>query len=275
MAPLSELRGQDIARGSTWPRLKQLVRMLSQPDRHSRGILRMDSDQNLQRASEPGSRGLNVKHRILIADDHTIMREGLRALLESDRTLEIVGAVENGRDAVQSVGSLKPDVVLMDISMPHMDGMSAIREIKRRAIETKILVLTVHKTEEYIRAALQAGASGYVLKDASRAELLFAIQCLVAGKTFISPAVSDRIVTGYLHREHSGTTVRSLSDTLTAREKQVLKLIAEGRRNREIATFLYISVKTVEKHRSNLMQKLSVHNTAALTTFAIENGLVT
>ena len=124
------------------------------------------------------------------------MREGLRALLESDRTLEIVGAVENGRDAVQSVGSLKPDVVLMDISMPHMDGMSAIREIKRRAIETKILVLTVHKTEEYIRAALQAGASGYVLKDASRAELLFAIQCLVAGKTFISPAVSDRIVTG-------------------------------------------------------------------------------
>jgi DNA-binding NarL/FixJ family response regulator len=235
----------------------------------------MDSDQNLQRASEPGSRGLNGKHRILIADDHTIMREGLRALLESDRTLEIVGAVENGREAVQSVGSLKPDVVLMDISMPHMDGMSAIREIKRRAIETKILVLTVHKTEEYIRAALQAGASGYVLKDASRAELLFAIQCLVAGKTFISPAVSDRIVTGYLHREHSGTTVRSLSDTLTAREKQVLKLIAEGRRNREIATYLYISVKTVEKHRSNLMQKLSVHNIAALTTFAIENGLVT
>ena len=140
--------------------------------------------------------------------------------------------------------------------------------------ETKILVLTVHKTEEYIRAALQAGASGYVLKDASRAELLFAIQSLVAGKTFISPAVSDRIVTAYLHREQSGA-VRSLSDTLTVREKQVLKLIAEGRRNREIATYLYISVKTVEKHRSNLMQKLNVHNTAALTTFAIENGHVT
>ena len=234
----------------------------------------MQSDQSLQRGPELGSRAANGKHRILIADDHTIMREGLRALLESDLTLEIVGAVENGRDAVQSVGSLKPDVVLMDISMPHMDGMSAIREIKRRAIETKILVLTVHKTEEYIRAALQAGASGYVLKDASRAELLFAIQCLVAGKTFISPAVSDRIVTAYLHREQSGA-VRSLSDTLTVREKQVLKLIAEGRRNREIATYLYISVKTVEKHRSNLMQKLNVHNTAALTTFAIENGHVT
>ncbi len=234
----------------------------------------MQADQSLQRGPELNSRAANGKHRILIADDHTIMREGLRALLESDLTLEIVGAVENGRDAVQSVGSLKPDVVLMDISMPHMDGMSAIREIKRRAIETKILVLTVHKTEEYIRAALQAGASGYVLKDASRAELLFAIQSLVAGKTFISPAVSDRIVTAYLHREQSGA-VRSLSDTLTVREKQVLKLIAEGRRNREIATYLYISVKTVEKHRSNLMQKLNVHNTAALTTFAIENGHVT
>jgi DNA-binding NarL/FixJ family response regulator len=235
----------------------------------------MDADQGLQKGPEPDARGFGSQHRILIADDHTIMREGLRALLESDRTLEVVGAVENGREAVQAVGNLKPDVILMDLSMPHMDGLSAIREIKRRAIETKVLVLTVHKTEEYIRAALQAGASGYVLKDASRAELLFAIQCLVAGKTFISPAVSDRIVTGYLDRDHAGAAVRSLSDTLTARERQVLKLIAEGRRNREIANYLYISVKTVEKHRSNLMQKLSVHNTAALTTFAIENGLVT
>jgi two-component system, NarL family, response regulator NreC len=219
-------------------------------------------------------RAMRARHRILIADDHTIMREGLRSLLEAEEDFEVVGAVDNGRVAVRSAGLLTPDLVLMDLAMPQMDGMSAIRELRRRASETKILVLTMHKTEEHIRAALHAGANGYALKDASRAELLMAIRSVIAGKTFISPAVADRIVTGYLDRERGAANVRPISDTLTAREKQVLKLIAEGQRNRDIAGYLFVSVKTVEKHRANLMGKLNLHNTAALTSFAIENTLV-
>jgi DNA-binding NarL/FixJ family response regulator len=221
--------------------------------------------------------GLGRRHRILIADDHTIMREGLRSLLEAQNDLEVVGAVDNGRDAVRLAALVEPDLVLMDLAMPQMDGMSAIRELRRRASDTKIkiLVLTMHKTEEHIRAALQAGANGYVLKEASRAELLMAIQSVMAGKTFISPAVAERIVTGYLDRDRNrgAGEVRPLSDTLTAREKQVLKLVAEGRRNRDIAEYLFVSVKTVEKHRANLMGKLNLHNTAALTSFAIQNAL--
>ncbi len=222
----------------------------------------------------PEARTLSTRCRILVADDHTIMREGLRSLLEAQAEFEVVGAVDNGRDAVRLAGLLRPDLILMDLAMPQMDGMSAIRELRRRECEAKILVLTMHKTEEHIRAALQAGGNGYVLKDASRAELLMAIDSVMAGKTFISPAVAGRIVTGYLDRERSDSPVRALSDTLTAREKQVLKLIAEGRRNREIAESLFVSVKTVEKHRANLMGKLNLHNTAALTSFAIQNTLV-
>jgi DNA-binding NarL/FixJ family response regulator len=187
----------------------------------------------------------------------------------------VIGAVDNGRDAVRLATLLSPDLVLMDLAMPHMDGMSAIRELKRRAPGIKILVLTMHKTEEHIRAALQAGASGYMLKDAARAELLTAIVSVMRNRTYISPAVADRIVAGYLDHDVAEGGMRARSDTLTAREKQVLKLIAEGRRNRDIAEYLFVSVKTVEKHRANLMSKLDLHNTAALTSFAIENALVT
>jgi len=216
---------------------------------------------------------LSPRHRIVLVDDHAILREGLRELLKSDDGLEVVGVADNGRDAVRSVAALKPDLVLMDLAMPQMDGLSAIRELKRRSAEIRILVLTMHKTEEHIRAALQAGASGYVLKDASRSELLMAIHSVLNGKSFISPGVADRIVMGYLDRNRGDAQV--LSDTLTAREKQVLKLIAEGRRNRDIAAYLFVSIKTVEKHRANLMGKLNLHNTAALTTFALGNTLLT
>jgi DNA-binding NarL/FixJ family response regulator len=167
--------------------------------------------------------------------------------------------------------ALEPDLVLMDLAMPQMDGLAAIGQLKRRAANTKIVALTMHKTEEHIRAALQAGASAYVLKDSSRSELLMGIESALNGNVFISPAVAGRIVTGYLNPDSKEANVRSLSDTLTAREKQVLKLIAEGRRNRDIAEYLFVSVKTVEKHRANLMGKLNLHNTAALTTFAIQN----
>lgn len=237
----------------------------------SEGLEVQDAIDAAESAEAPG---LGRRHRIVIADDHTIMREGLRSLLEAEPEFEVVGAVDNGRDAVRLATLLRPDLVLMDLAMPHMDGMSAIREIRRRAGEIRILVLTMHKTEEHIRAALQAGAGGYLLKDAARAELLTAIVSVMRGKTYISPAVADRIVAGYLHHDAAEGPMRARSETLTAREKQVLKLIAEGRRNRDIAEYLFVSVKTVEKHRANLMSKLDLHNTAELTSFAIQNSLV-
>jgi two-component system, NarL family, response regulator NreC len=215
-----------------------------------------------------------AKRRILIVDDQTILREGLRALLEGDERLEVVAAVDDGADAVRLVTALKADLVLIDVSMRNTDGLGAIREIKRRSPETRALVLTVHGSEENIRAALQAGADGYLLKESSRAELIMAIDSVLSGKRFISPAVSAHIVARYLEHARPESSAPSRFDTLTAREKQVLKLIAEGRRNREIAKYLFISVKTVEKHRSNLMHKTNLHNTAALTSLAMEKGLV-
>jgi DNA-binding NarL/FixJ family response regulator len=213
------------------------------------------------------------KHRILIAEDHTILREGLRALLSLDPGIEVVGEVENGRDAVRAVEQLKPDLVLMDLSMPGTDGLAGIREINRRYPMLKTLALTVHKTEEYIRAALQAGANGYVLKDATHGELMLAIKTVLSGKTYLSPSVSDKVINRYLD---DNKVVESVTpwETLTSREREVLKLIAEGRRNKDIASYLFVSIKTVEKHRSNLMKKLDLHNASALTSYAIERGLV-
>jgi DNA-binding NarL/FixJ family response regulator len=202
------------------------------------------------------------KCRILIVDDHTIMRDGLRALLESDGRFEVLDAVENGREAVRAALALQPDLVLMDLAMPQMDALAAIQQLARRSPQTRVLALTMHKTEEHIRAALRAGARGYILKDSPRSELFMAIENVRNDKVFISPALAQ-------------PAVRSLSHSLTAREKQVLKLIAEGRRNRDIAECLFVSVKTVEKHRANLMGKLNLHNTAALTKFAIQNTVLT
>jgi DNA-binding NarL/FixJ family response regulator len=214
------------------------------------------------------------KMRILIVDDQTILREGLRALLDGHERLEVVGAVDDGADALRLIGALHAHLVLIDISMRNTDGLGTIRELKRRSSETKALVLTGHSSEEYIRAALQAGADGYLLKDSSRAELLMAIESVLQGNRFISPSVSAHIVARYLERGRPQSGAPTVFDSLTQREKQVLKLIAEGRRNREIARYLFISVKTVEKHRSNLMHKTNLHNTAALTSLAMEKGLI-
>ena len=217
------------------------------------------------------SRNQGMKYRVLIADDHAIMREGVRALLLSDGSIEVVAAVDNGRDAVRLAVALKPDLAVMELTMPQMDGLSAIRELVHRAVPTRILVLTTHKTEEHVRASLRAGAWGYVVKDASAAELMLAIHSVAQGKKFVSPAVAERVVTGYLSAD-TGQAGGSPSDVLTPREKEVLKLIAAGRRNREIAGCLSLSVKTVEKHRANVMKKLDLHNTAALTAFAINDA---
>jgi RNA polymerase sigma factor (sigma-70 family) len=213
------------------------------------------------------------KYRIVIAEDHTILREGLRSLLSSNSDLEIVGEAEDGREAIHCVEKLKPNLILTDLSMPRMNGMDAIWEIKRRFPETKILVLTVHKTEEYILTTLQAGADGYLLKDSTHAELLAAVRHVLSGKHYISPGISDQILEGYLEGRKA-IKIRTSWETLTPREREILKLIAEGYKNKEIADDLCISVKTVEKHRANLMEKLDLHNVQALTTYAIEKGLV-
>ncbi len=217
---------------------------------------------------------MSDKHRIVIAEDHTILREGLRALLSSSPDLEIVGEARDGQEAVRSVEKVKPHMILMDLSMPRMNGMDAIREIKKKSPETKILILTVHKTDEYIQAALEAGANGYVLKDSSHTELSLAIQNVLDGRYFISPEISGKIIGAYLQGKKPIRPTTSW-DTLTQREKGILKLIAEGYKNKEIADFLCISVKTVEKHRANLMQKLDLHNISDLTALAMEKGLIT
>jgi DNA-binding NarL/FixJ family response regulator len=211
--------------------------------------------------------------RIMIVEDHTLLRSGLRALLTQDADLEVVGEADNGRDALRAIGTLKPDLVLMDISMPGMNGIEAISEIKQRLPGAKVIVLTIHKTDEYIHEALRAGANGYVLKDATHDELRTAIRTVLSGKMFLSPDVSGRVITTYLGAMKTPIASRP-SDTLTRRERQVLKLVAEGHNNRYIAEYLSLSVKTVEKHRSNLMKKLDIHSVATLTTFAIENGLL-
>ena len=213
------------------------------------------------------------KLKIVLAEDHTILREGLRALLSADPSFEIIGEAQNGREAVRCVERLEPDLLLMDLSMPRMSGMDAIREIKNRYPEIKIIALTVHKTEEYLLTTLKAGADGYVLKDATHDELVMAIKNVMSGKSYLSPGVSEKVIEGYLQGRESN---RSLSpwETLSQREREVLKLIAEGFKNKEIAEDLCISLKTVEKHRANLMKKLDLHNAAALTVYAVQKGLV-
>jgi DNA-binding NarL/FixJ family response regulator len=215
-----------------------------------------------------------AKKRIVIAEDHTILREGLRALLSAKSDFEIVGEAEDGNAAIHCVEKFKPNLVLMDLSMPRMNGVDAIKEIKKRSPETKVVVLTVHKTDEYIMATFQAGADGYVLKDSTHAELELAIQNVLNGKHFISPVISEKIIDGYLEGKK---TIKMTSpwDMLTQRERGILKLIAEGYKNKEIADYLCISVKTVEKHRANLMQKLDLHNISDLTAFAMQKGLIT
>jgi len=215
--------------------------------------------------------GNNV--RIVLADDHTILREGLRALLSADPDFEIIGEAGDGREAVRCVEKLGPDLLLMDLSMPRMSGMDAISEIKRRYPETKIIALTVHKTEEYLLSTLQAGVDGYVLKDATHEELVMAIHNVMAGKRYLSPGISEKVIEGYLDGKEDSLAASSWQK-LSQREREVLKLIAEGYKNKEIAEDLCISLKTVEKHRANLMKKLDLHNAAVLTVYAVEKGLV-
>jgi two-component system response regulator NreC len=217
---------------------------------------------------------MGERKTIVIAEDHTILREGLRALISSQEDLEVVGEAGDGREAVRQVEGLTPDLILMDLSMPKMNGVEAIREIRKRIPETKILALTVHKTEEFVLEVLQAGADGYIPKDASSNELMMAIRSVLMGKRYLCPSVSRVVIEGYLESRQTPESSTPW-ETLTKREREILKLIAEGHKNKEIADYLCISVKTVEKHRANLMKKLDLHSAAALTAYAMERGLVT
>ncbi len=225
-------------------------------------------------ANPTGERNPGEGQSIIIADDNTILREGLKALLSSDPQLDVVGEVGDGQDAIRAVEKFKPALILMDPSMPGINGMDVIKEIKQRSPETKILVLTVHKTDEYLMTSLQAGADGYVLKDCTFVELGVAIRNVLDGKSYISPGVAGRLIEGFLKNNIDVTPPTGL-DLLTSREKGILKMIAEGYRNKEIADFLCLSVKTVEKHRANLMQKLGLHSVSALTALAIDKGIIT
>ena len=217
---------------------------------------------------------MGEKKRIVIAEDHRILREGLKSLLGSKPEFEVVGEAEDGLDAISIVRESKPDLVLLDLSMPRLDGLSAIRDIKKVSPETRILALTIHTDEDYVLEAFNEGADGYCLKDAGRAELLMAIESIFSGKPYFSPGIADKVLEGYLEGRQK---IKSTSawETITRREREVLKLIGEGYKNKEIADLLFISVKTVEKHRSNIMKKLDLHNVATLTAYAIEKGLVT
>lgn len=213
------------------------------------------------------------RYRIVIAEDHRILREGLRFLLASNPDFEIIGEAEDGRGAIRCVDELRPDLVLMDLSMPKMNGLDAIAEVKNQCPDTKVLVLTVHKAEEYVFESLKAGADGYLLKDTTHTELMLAVGTVLGGKPYLSPGISGDLVAGYLEGRKSLKSELSL-EVLTRRERQVLKLIGEGYKNKEIADYLCVSVKTVEKHRANLMKKLDLHSGSALTAYAIEKGLI-
>ena len=210
---------------------------------------------------------------IVIAEDHTILREGLKSLLSSHPDLKIVAEAEDGLEAIRCAQVHSPDLLLLDLSMPRMTGLDAIKGIKRVSPQTKIVVLTVHKTEEYILATLRAGANGYVLKEAHSNELLTAIRHVLNGHQYLSPSISGTVIDRLLDGEKP-SVIRPALETLSQRERQILKLVAEGYRNKEIADLLCISIKTVERHRSNLMEKLDLHDVASLTALAAEKGLI-
>jgi len=214
------------------------------------------------------------KTAVVIVEDHRLFREGLKSLLADQTNFDIVGEAGDGLEALRCVRKRRPNLVLLDISMPKMNGISVMREIKSQFPEIKILALTIHQSDHYVLEAFEAGADGYCLKDAGRRELMVAITSVLEGKKYISPTIADNVMEGYLTGRKKLKS-RTSWDTITPREREVLKLLGEGYQNKEISDMLHISVKTVEKHRANIMNKLDLHNAAALTAYAIEHGLVT
>jgi len=211
--------------------------------------------------------------RVLLADDHRIVRQGLRALLSAQPDIVVSGEVGDGRETVQLAESLQPDVVVMDISMPLLNGIEATRQIVSRAPEVAVVILSMHGGDEYILQALRAGASGYVLKQSADTELMMAVRAAQRGESFLSPSIAQRMINGYLRQAEAPQT-QDRYELLTEREREVLQLVAEGKSMHEIADLLCISPRTAAKHKANLMAKLDIHHTAGLVRLAIRRGVV-
>jgi|HubBroStandDraft_6_1064221.scaffolds.fasta_scaffold554281_2 two-component system response regulator NreC len=215
----------------------------------------------------------NMKFRVIIADDHGVVRKGLRLLLEQYPELEVIGEAANGRDAVTMAAALSPQIVILDVAMPILNGIEAAEQILNADSKIGVIILTMHADESYLLRALNVGIKGYLLKESAEEDLLAAIRSVARGKPFFSRAINETLLEDYMRvLKHQG-----LSDTfhlLTAREKEVLQLLAEGKTNKEVATLLDLSPYTVESHRTNLMQKLNVHNTAEIVLYAVRKRLV-
>jgi DNA-binding NarL/FixJ family response regulator len=208
------------------------------------------------------------KIRIVLADDHGVVRQGFRRILDAQSDMEIVGEASNGREALEIATKLSPDVVVMDVAMPELNGIEATRRMGEAAPRTRVLALSMHKDSVYVREILRAGARGYLLKDSVDEDLIAAVRAIARGEGYLSPGVADAVLTDY--RQH----VTDPIDLLTSREREVLQLIAEGKTNKEIATTLSLSVYTVDAHRGRIMEKLNLHSTGELVRFAIRKGLV-
>lgn len=212
--------------------------------------------------------------RVLLVDDHTVVRQGLRVLLEAEQDITVVGEADNGRTAVQLTKKLSPHVVVMDIAMPALNGLEATRQIIKEMPSAKVLVLSSYSDDEYVHQLTEAGAAGYLLKQTASADLIKAVREARKGNAFFSPSISKRLLEHYREAFLKGIPVRKRTDLLTSRESEVLQLIAEGRPNKQIAAELCISIKTVEKHRQQVMNKLNIHDVAGLTRYAISKGIL-
>ena len=212
------------------------------------------------------------KIRVLLVDDHAILREGIKALLEKQTNVEVVAEAENGREAILQARQFQPDVVILDISMPLMDGVEATRQMRKENPEIKVLVLTMHDDEEYFFQLLRAGASGYVTKKAVGRELASAIEAVNSGGSFFCPSMSKYLLSDYLRLDKATENIEQVE--LTYREREIVKLIAEGYTNQQIADSLHRSVKTIESHRSNILRKLDIHDTIELVKYAVRKKLI-
>ena len=213
------------------------------------------------------------KLKVLLGDDHTLMRQGLRKILEERPEFEIVAEVGDGREAVKQCQATKPDVAVLDVAMPLLNGIDAAQQIARKVPETKVLVLSMHSDEVYVTRALQAGATGYMLKDSAGKDLLKGIASVAAGQAYFSPAIARLMLDDYKRRV-TGADVIDRYETLSAREREIFQLIAEARTNKEVAELLEISPATVETHRARILQKLDIHNTAELVLYAVRRGII-
>lgn len=214
------------------------------------------------------------KVTVLLADDHAVVRQGLRLLLETEEDIKVIGEAENGRQAVEMAKRLLPDVVIMDIAMPLLNGLEATRQILRDTTCTRVLILSAYSEDEYVHQLTEAGAAGYLMKQTAASDLLKAIRETRRGGAFFSPAISKRLMDHYREAFLNGKPLKKSAEHLTSRELEVLQLIAEGKPNKQMAFELRISVKTVEKHRQQVMNKLNIHDVAGLTRYAITRGIV-